>query len=238
MFKKTLICVLIALVTVSGLYAQALSTTEVAPIRRTTTSFSFASDDNHNGPTFRGRAGRTIESKAAVDLMVDINGDNDGGLVTFQSVCVVKAELYDHSVISVDNNWLHIWKVGGEITFYHRSNNPYNPLLSIRFKKGVLTSYSPYWYTIGETMTLENSARVDASIQMIPGARLLKMGVTQSNLAWSEDVALTFTNVRTIHSKPVEVDREGALLWNWLSEGSFSASAIFWPVAPTEAELY
>jgi hypothetical protein len=190
-----------------------------------TTSFSFASDTYHNGPTFTGSEA-FFTSNAEVNLLVDLNEDNYGGLAAFLSLLRLKAELRDYRAYYVGSQWLHVWKVYSEMTFTH-VNPPLNsPILGIGFKEGVLTSWSPNSNTVGETMTLQNSESADPSIYMEAYPILNGVGVTPEHLAWSKDLAFTFTNVR--FEKPgalVPIDEKGNFLYKWKAEGSFSASA-------------
>lgn len=189
------------------------------------TSFSFASDTYHNGPTFTG-SDATFTSNAEINLLVDLNNDNYGGLVTFLSQLQLKAELYDYRVYYIGSQWLHVWKVYSEMTFIHVNPTLNSPILTIAFKEGVLTSWSPNSNTIGETMTLQNSESADPSIYMEAYTLLNGIGITPAHLAWSKDLAFTFTNVR--FEEPgalVPIDEKGNFLYKWIAEGSFSASA-------------
>ncbi|RCX13214.1 hypothetical protein DFR58_11832 [Anaerobacterium chartisolvens] len=194
-----------------------------------TTLFSFASDSFNNGPTFKGMSGTsTFVSNAEVELMVDLNNDSYGGTVKFLSQLNLKAEAYDHQVFQIGPQYLHVWKVYCEMTFTHVNPSLNTPLLSIGFKEGVLTSWSPNFYSVGETMTLQNSQSADPSIYMTP-VELKAIGLTPSNVNTSKDVAFTFTNVRTLadNGNPgglVNIDNRGCFKDDWKSEGSFSAS--------------
>lgn len=236
--KKLVSLVLILFLLASALpcFAQEVDSASVqqAAIEPPTTLFSFASDTFHNGPTFTGAGGtNTFSSKAEVDLMVDLNNDNYGGTVIFLSNLNLKAEVYDYRVYSVGPQYLHVWKVYSEMTFTHvnpplASTN--SGILGIGFKEGVLTSWSPNPYTLGETMTLQDSQSADQSIYMNSLPLLKGIGAPQEFLADSKDVAFTFTNVRSIsdNGNPnnlVNITKEGIFKDNWKAEGSFSASA-------------
>jgi hypothetical protein len=196
-----------------------------------TTLFSFASDTYHNGPTFKGNGGtNTFTSDALVNLLVDVNNDLPGGIVSFMANLRLKAEAYDYRVYNIGPQYLHVWKVYSEMTFTHFDPRTNNPILGIGFKEGVLTSWSPSPYTLGETMTLQDSQSADQSIYMDAYPLLNGIGVPKEYLYTSKDLAFTFTNVRAISNNGnpnnlVNLDKEGIFKDDWKSEGSFSASA-------------
>ncbi|MHB8065226.1 MAG: hypothetical protein ACYDG2_21885 [Ruminiclostridium sp.] len=204
---------------------------QVAAYEPITTLFSFASDTFHKGPTFKGAVGtNTFFSNAEVDLMVDLNNDSYGGLVTFISNLELKAETYNYQVFNIGPQYLHVWKVYSEMTFTHVNPSVNGQILSIGFKEGVLTSWSSSPNTLGETMTLQNSQSADQSIYMNSYPLLKGIGVPQDYLSASKDVAFTFTNVRAINDNGnpdnlVNIDPKGNFKDDWKSEGSFSASA-------------
>lgn len=215
----TLLAVFLLCLSFTGFIPNAMAAEPV------TTSFSFASDTYHNGPTFTGD-GPNFASNAEINLLVDLNSDNYGGLVTFLSQLQLKAELHDYRAYYIGSQWLHVWKVYSEMTFIHVNPTLNSPILAIGFKEGVLTSWSPNSNTIGETMTLQNSESADSSIYMKTYPLLNGIGVTPEHLAWSKDLAFTFTNVR--YEDPgalVPIDEKGNFLYQWKAEGSFSASA-------------
>ncbi len=203
----------------------------IAPYSTSTASFSFASDSFHNGPTFKGEGGSgRFYSGAIVDLMVDVNSDINGGIVTFLSNLNLKAEAREHRVFDFGGQYLHVWKVYSEMQFTHLNPRLNTPILDIGFKEALLTSWSPNEYTAGETMTLQTSQSVDPSMYMNARTLLNGIGVPQTTLDFSKDVAFTFTNVRSVYDngnedKLVNLDGEGNFKDDWISEGSFSASA-------------
>ncbi len=233
--KKFVSLVLILFLLASSIpcFAQEVDSTNVqlAAVEPPTTLFSFASDTFHNGPTFTGFGGtNTFSSKAEVDLMVDLNNDNYGGTVTFLSILNLKAEVYNYQVFSIGPQYLHVWKVYSEMTFTHVNPSVNAGILGIGFKEGVLTSWSPSPYTLGETMTLQDSQSADPSIYMNSLPLLKGIGAPQEYLSNSKDLAFTFTNVRSIADNGnvnnlVNITKEGMFKDDWKAEGSFSASA-------------
>lgn len=219
MKKMYVALMLISLLTACTCFSTAMAAEPVP------TYFSFASDTYHSGPTFTG-AYTTFTSQAEVDLMVDLNNNNYGGLVTFLSQLQLKAQIYNHQAFLIGSQWLHVWKVYAEMTFIHVNPTLNSPILGIVFKEGVLTSWSPSATTIGETMTLQDSVSADQSIYMTAYPLLNGIGVKPEHLALSQDVAFTFTNVHPTNDSNllVGIDKSGGLQ-AWASEGSFSASA-------------
>ena len=188
-----------------------------------TVYFSFASDDYHDGPTFSGSQNH-IGGVAEVDLMVDNNDDGLGGQVTFLSDFDFTGQIRKHQVVSVGTDFLHIWDFySSQTTFIHVTSG-FLPILVIGIDDGVLTSLSPNANTLGETMPLQSSEGVDTACVVFPLNLLATMlGVTYPT---SEDVAYTFTNVRTASGGLVGLDKDGNFSESWTSEGSFSASAM------------
>lgn len=203
----------------------------VLPYKVATASFSFASDSFHNGPTFTGTARtNTFYSDAMVDLMVDVNNDINGGIVTFLSNLNLKAEAREHKVFEYGGQYLHVWKVSSDMQFTHVNPRLNTPILGIGFKDAVLTSWSPNLYTLGETMTLQTSLSADPSVYMKAYTLLEGIGVPQNTIDYSRDIAFTFTNVRAANyneneERLVNLDEEGNFKDDWIAEGSFSASA-------------
>jgi len=200
-----------------------------AAFAKPTTLFSFASDDNHSYPTFgNGSSGKIIvNSKVVVDLMVDVNGDYAGGLVTYNSEFTFYGEIRDYTLIPCGSNWLHIWKVKGEFNFTHFNGLFFYPLLKVEFSEAVLTSLSPNRDTLGETMTLQDSDSVDPSLLMTTDTILKAIDVTDAHLAYHEDFAFTFTNIKNASSSnPYDLVKisGGTIAEKWTSEGSFSAA--------------
>jgi hypothetical protein len=234
--KKFFSLLLVVILLISGVpcFAQEVADTtniDILPYEPNTTLFSFASDTFHNGPTFKGAGGtNSFYSGAEVDLVVDLNNDSYGGLVTILSNLSLKAETYDYQVFNFGSQYLHAWKVYSEMTFSHANFSSNSPILGIGFKEGVLTSWSSSPNTLGETMTLQNSQSADPSIYMQAYPLLNGIGIPSYYLNTSKDVAFTFTNIRSNYNgnadNLVNIDSEGKFKDDWKCEGSFSASAI------------
>lgn len=223
MLRKLLLLALIsAMMAVPSLFAQGV------PGKATT--FSFASDDEDSGPTFISKnADFVVNAPGSVfDLMVDVNDDNAGGLVTFQSVHNFQAQLYDYNVIRCGASYLHIWKAKGVTTFSHfDAITGFPMILTITFSEAVFISYSPGTSVLGETATLQSSLSVDPGVKFAAGTQLIGIGVPQSDIADGQDFAYTLTNIRAqATGAPFpKLDAKGEWAEEWQSEGSFSAAA-------------
>lgn len=193
-------------------------------------TFSFASDDYHEGPTFSG-SDWTVTAKARVDLMTDQQGDFEGGVFVFPSWLELQGNLHEYQVVPIANgNFLHIWHVEGFFEFVHYDAVFGFPhLLRTPFKYAVLTSQSPFPNQAGETMTLQGSFIADNNVVLDDGFGLeaaLNLWYPDDYVGSFSDFAFTLTNVRTggIVGPPPTLLDDGSFRERWQSEGSFSAS--------------
>ncbi|MEM1206974.1 MAG: hypothetical protein AAGN66_27320 [Acidobacteriota bacterium] len=196
-------------------------------------TFSFASDDNHDGPTFHGQrtfspnditAATTMsaDSLVNVDLMVDVNDDKTGGVVTYQATLRFEGEINNWNVSPQGGGFLHSWEVSeGKIHFDQLGTG--SPILTITFESALFTTYSPSTDYLGSTATLQGSEEVDNSIKFVAHPVLAGIGVSSSLLSASEDFAFTFTNLRLPNGSALPLIRFGYFWDSWVSEGSFSA---------------
>jgi hypothetical protein len=218
MFRK------VALVLVLGLLVSA-GLASAKPV----VSFSFASDDHHEGPTVTG-FDSSFGGVILANLVTDLNDDASGGLVIFPTEAYLG--FYDvrkHRVERCGSHYLHTWKVSGRLDFIHRDALAFLPLLTMGFVEGTLTSISPDVDRLGETATLQVSESVDALTQIYPqsllNAVLAVSGLTP--ITSSEDLAFTFTNLRKTdgsQDRPRLDAVTGLPVDEWKAEGSFSAS--------------
>jgi len=160
---------------------------------------SFASDDYHEGPTFTG-LGPEIHGKARVDLMLDQQGDFEGGVVIFPSWFTFEAKIVNYKVIPWGANFLHIWDLSGSFSFNHYDLGLGSPfLLGTKFETALLTSLSPSATQAGETMTLQDSQSADASVAFQDGGPLeavLNLVYPNDYFSLGSGFAFTFTHVR------------------------------------------
>lgn len=204
-----------------------------APVGAVT--FSFASDDNDDGPTFQGHSGGSMvndfnegsapsaDGTVQVDLMVDLNDDASGGVVIFPSVLTFGGNISGYSVVARGAGFVHQWDVSGSFTFRHQGTGQL--LLVVSFDNGLFTTYSPSVGSLGETATLQDSAGVDSALTFTPSTMLAAIGVTSTSVSASEDFAFTLTNIRSTVLSGLPYIDHGQFLHGWIAEGSFSAHA-------------
>ena len=187
---------------------------------------SFASDDYHEGPTFTG-LGPEIHGKARVDLMLDQQGDFEGGVVIFPSWFTFDAKMVDYKVIPWGANFLHIWSFTGSFSFNHYDTILGSPfLLGTRFETAVLTSLSPSATQAGETMTLQDSQSADASVAFQDGGpfeAVVNLPYPDNYVSLGSGFAFTFTHVRVgdfVGAPPILSG--GQFKEEFKAEGSFS----------------
>jgi len=189
---------------------------------------SFASDDYHEGPTFTG-SGADIHGKARVDLMLDQQGDFEGGVVIFPSWFTFEAKIGKYTVIPWGANFLHIWDLAGNFSFNHYDIGLGSPfLLGTRFEHAVLTSLSPSATQAGETMTLQGSQSTDGVVVFQDGGpfeAVVNLVFPDDYVGFGSAFAFTFTHVRVgdFVGAPPNVDTgSGKFREEFKTEGSFS----------------
>lgn len=196
------------------------------------TTLSFASDDNHDGPTFTLRNTQLPNTiyidKIGVDLIVDKNEDNNGGLIKYQTIVKFEGKLEDHQAYPYSGGYLHSWRVNGYFTFFHDDGTQGHPeLLTVKFENAVLTSFSSSYYSTGYTMTLQASEDTDPSIAFIPDTLLKAVGVDKYDFEYFENFAFTLTNIKTKEGRSsVPISRSGYFREEWTAEGSFSCAGV------------
>lgn len=215
--------------------ALALSTVLATPAAAVT--FSFASDDNDDGPTFVGNSGGSMpddlneasafsfDGAVNVDLMVDANEDAVGGVTVFKARLFFAGRTSNYGLQGRGAGWVHSWDVDGEFLFVDAASG--QPILAVTFDFGWLSTTSSNIVALGDTATLQTSEGVDPSITFTTFTPLHAIGIKNVHVAASEDFAFTFTNLRASPARgggPARIDH-GEFLGDWLSEGSFSAHA-------------
>jgi hypothetical protein len=192
-------------------------------------TFSFASDDYHEGPTFSGDTA-TIRGYARVDLLLDQQGDLEGGITKWESWFTFEGDLSKYQIVAVGANFLHIWQVKGHFEFVHYDVGFGFPLLlRYDFENAVLTSLSPVVGQAGKSMTLQDNWPSDAGLVATDGngvAAVLGLVYPPGYVNIGIDWAFTLTHVRSggIVGSPPLIDPGGKFLEDWQSEGSFSSA--------------
>ena len=214
-FRKIFISIFVLFLVIISSYADRI------------TSFSFASDDFHQGCSFKASSSTSIAGEGELDLFVDLNEDNVGGLVKFHSIYKFEGWLSNYQVFNYNGGFLHVWTAEGFLEFRHLDPTTGDPvLLTIKFPKAVLTSWSSSVQYTGETLTLQDSEFADPDLRFYPDTLLVDIGVVPMSVEESEDFAITFTRIKTGNNmKFIPIDNNGRFLDEWTSEGSFSASA-------------
>lgn len=197
------------------------------------TTFSFASDRNHDGPVFRFVHPGSVPNEVYIDyedadLIVDKNGDTTGGLITFQSKMKLSMRLTEYLVVPWGPNFLHIWKAEGGFHFEHNIAGPGNELLFVDFRDAVLTSLSSRPDRTGGSMTLQVSEGPDGALRFTPQNMMVAAGISDHTLALKESFAFTLTNIISDDvddNSTIPLSPSGEFHTRWTAEGSFSASA-------------
>jgi len=187
---------------------------------------SFASDDYHEGPTFTG-LGPEIHGKARVDLMLDQQGDFEGGVVIFPSWFTFDAKMVNYKVIPWGANFVHLWDFEGSFSFNHYDvllGSPF--LLGTKFERALLTSLSPSATQAGETMTLQDAQSADASVVFQDGGpfeAVVNLIYPNDYIGVGSGFAFTFTHVRVgaFGTVPPNLS-SGQFKDEFMAEGSFS----------------
>ena len=187
---------------------------------------SFASDDYHEGPTFTG-LGPVIQGRARVDLMLDQQGDFEGGVVIFPSWFTFDAKIVNYKVIPWGANFLHIWDLSGSFGFNHYDVGLGSPfLLGTKFETALLTSLSPNVNQAGETMTLQDAQSADATVVFQDGGHfdaVVNLNYPNDYVGLGSGFAFTFTHVRVgdFGTTPPNLS-SGKFKEEFRAEGSFS----------------
>lgn len=192
-------------------------------------SFSFASDDNHEAPTFYTTAAptSTVYGSGKLKLIVDLNKHSGGGTVEYFCYFNLKCRTSNHIVTAFGPGFVHNWRASaGSIVFRHIDPVHGNPtILRITFNSAIITSWSPAGNIAGPTMTLQVSEKLDPNIIFTVFPKLQGIGVPA--LVEEEDVSLTLTDITTnAGNMTIPLNAAGQFLEVWKSEGSFSASAV------------
>lgn len=218
----------------------------LAAVPAAAVTFSFASDDNDDGPTFRGNSsgsmpndmneasGLSLDGNVDVDLMVDTNGDAAGGIVTIPSHFMFDGNISGYTLTARGSNWVIQWDVSGSFYFLEASSG--GLLLIVNFDNALLTTLTPNINTLGQTATLQSSDDVDASLDFTSTLLFQSLtGVNNLSLNNSEDFAFSLSNLRNIDGGGgLPMIDHGVFLRNWASEGSFSAHAASPKIAEEE----
>jgi hypothetical protein len=200
--------------------------------------FSFASDSNNDGPTFAGErhdmlgnelfdaAGHDAGGSVMVGLFVDANGDDPGGGSVFDAIFDFEAVTTGYSVSSFAGGFVHQWSMEGFFSFTETGTGL--EVLRISFANALFTSFSNDQFALGQTATIQTSISVDSSLSFDAGEPLAGLGITDAALSERQGFAFTLTNLRSpeFPGQVLHLFENGDFTHHWVSEGSFSASAV------------
>lgn len=198
-------------------------------------TFSFASDDNRDGPTFwgflDGGLNRILDAGpfsadgwVNVDMMVDPDGDGPGGSTAFATAFEFDGITTRYLLIPFNGGFIHQWLMEGQY-FFEKTGTGLH-VLDVHYQRALLTSWSPSPSVLGDTMTLQDSWQVDPALLFVAGDPLNGLGIFDADLI-QPDYAFTFTNIRSIETgaRPL-IGAKGEFIDPWISEGSWSAHGV------------
>jgi hypothetical protein len=201
--------------------------------------FSFASDDNSDGPTFFGVPpfsvfdGSLVDPSGSVDVRLLIQPFcNSGPLFSRKVQMLYRTEIGPYQAFPFLGGFADTWNAGGLVRFIDGATG--TVFLDIVFNRALMTSWSTAPNLLGPTATVQDSEDLDPNIRFIAGPELLAIlgaaGYPAALLDFGEDFAFTMTNIREPGAGggaavvPVN-PATGELLDKWVAEGSFSAAA-------------
>lgn len=201
--------------------------------------FSFASDDNADGPTFRG-VSTTVDDAAPfdfsgtidIDFLVDLNHDAPGGTVTFAGATFeFLGFLTGYTGIPFGGAVVHNWTIGDAM--YKIKDATGADILTATFNNALMTSFSPSPTTMGQTATIQGNDMTDASLTFTAGPALTAAtGLTDDQLSVDKNFAFTLTDVDALFLggpvplTPAQFDQQLLIpAVSWTAEGSHSAEA-------------
>lgn len=206
-------------------------------------TFSFASDENHDGPTFQdldvtvapdvgqGTSPPDVSGKVEVDFKIDVNGDTPGGLTIIPATFDFEGVFTSQGTTPVGGETLHWWRMDGSYSFTDLSASL---LKKVDFQGAIFTALAPDASAISDSATIQaNSA--SSTLSPTLGQGLIDRGFTAGDGEFAmTDFAFTLTNIRTYPggAKGVPViNPEGSSIIHlgeaWISEGSYSATSTY-----------
>lgn len=200
--------------------------------------FSFASEDNVDGPNFDGVPGNLLTDGAAlnpdgrVQVRLLIQPFCDGGPVFVRNLYLtVQTHHTMYMVNAFGPNWVHNWNREGSVIF----TNPSTGAVFLQFDswKLLMTSWSPFNGRMGQTATLQANDGADPMIMTTSSPELdnilLSAGFSPNLLHTGQQFAFTITNIRKVGAggspfNPALDPVTGDWFSQWEADGSFSAA--------------
>lgn len=184
--------------------------------------FSFASDQNPDGPTFAGLAmqvsdGRAFDASGAVtvDLMYDADEDGPAGPVVIPSQFTFSAATTSYAVTPFGGQYIHAWTLEGNYRITGAGS-----ILTADFRNAVLVSWSESPSLLGASASIIGNLATD------PALRFDAAGALGSAPLLDPGFAFTLTHLRGASGGRVSLGPGGAFAETWTSEGSWSARTI------------
>lgn len=200
--------------------------------------FSFASEDNPDGPNFLGfppnalMDGGPMNADGVVNVIMQVQPFCDFGPISARRVEMFissKHWAYMQNPFTFGNT-VHNWAFEGTIVFWDPAAGAV--FLQIDFFNALLTGWSPSPTDLLSTATWQSSEPTDPNILFTPGPELQNImaaaGFPPNLLSVGEDFAFTLTNIRDTGTNwtPIPIDpATGDFLIDWMADGSFSATA-------------
>ena len=202
--------------------------------------FSFASDDNADGPTFSGLTGTVddaipfdFSASIDVDFLVDLNHDAPGGTVTFPGATFeFLGFIGGYAPITFGGAVVHNWTLGDAM--YTIKDATGADILTATFNNALMTSFSPSGSTMGQTATIQGNDLTDSSLTFTAGPALTAAtGLTDDSLTLDKNFEFTLTDLEAaalgglVPLAPAQFDPQVLVpAVDWTAEGSHSAEAI------------
>jgi hypothetical protein len=194
-------------------------------------TFSFASDDNADGPVLQGVSSQTgsslmtdgaslnLDNGVQVDFAYDIDENAASAAIKVPAIFTMSAQSISYSKSNFGGVWIHTYAFAGSYEFHRQSDGAL--IFSAGFKNAVWTSVSGSEFAWGQTATLQSSDDIDAAISFVAGPV-----INGIDLSASEDFVFTLSNLRSNTGGAVGVNAQGTPQVAWSSEASWSAQAV------------
>lgn len=191
---------------------------------------SFASDNNADGPTFRGNTGVLNDGSAGsldflvnTTLLLDADEDGPAPAVAYNTIFRFEGILTGYARTNIGGLWLHSWNLAGSATWTDAQNTL---VLGLSFQDAVFSSFSTSSTTMNSSGGIQSVSPAAAS------------GLIAVEFPENVDFGFTLTAIRRDdNGQRVAVGNDGSFRAPWSSEGSFSATLVPAPGAIALAGL-
>lgn len=194
--------------------------------------FSFASDRNGQGPIFQGvpvtppglggfaDAGPLNPGgRVTPNLLWDADQNGPNPAVTFPAYFTFQAGFSNAAITPIAGGFLESWTATGQYEFHDPTTNAV--ILRVQFNNAAFVSFSDAPNLLGETATLQSSGATD------PGLTFTGFGpLAGRDFSGLRTQSFTLTALRGAQGGRAPISQGGLILPGWVSEGSYSASAV------------